>query len=283
MKWSVTWALALVVVGSSLLHAAPRSKGKAQSANAKTVDVMKAITDKQVNAQVAVNSLTSATLTLTNLTEEPLNVKVPLAVAAMPQPAPQGANQAYYATAFGTPSAPQSLAVAVSPLGAAGVGKKSRNTGVKTNKKKAGDDAKEEKKDDDKDAKKETDSLEATVFLLPGTSQPLSLLTLSLDGKKVQAAYGQFALSELDKVSESAEMKSLLEKVSQGAVPRNVAQTLAWHYHGRLSWDEMANAGLGTPVDLEAAKQYADVVEGRTTATPTAATGKKKKRAISDE
>jgi hypothetical protein len=287
MKWSVALALALVVVGSPLLHAAPRKSSKAQNANAKTVDVMKAITDKQVNAQVAVQGLTSATLTLTNVSEEPLNVKVPLAVAAVPQ-VPQGANQAYYATAFGTPSAPQALVVAVSPLGAAGVDKRARKskTGVKTNKKKA-DDAKDEKKDDKdaakSDEKKETDALEASVLLLPGASQPLALFTLSLDNKKVQAAYGPFTLSELDKVSESTEMKSLLEKVSQGVVPRNVAQTLAWHYHLRLSWDEMSQSGLGTPVDLEQAKQFADVVEGRTSATPVATTGKKKRRAVSDE
>ncbi|HWB09960.1 MAG TPA: hypothetical protein VG826_12080 [Pirellulales bacterium] len=286
MKWSVAWALALVVVGSALLHAAPRSKsGKGQNANAKTVDVMKAVTDKQVDAQVALRGAT-ATLTVTNLSQEPLNVKVPLAIGALPQ-VPEGANQAYYAATFGAPSAPQPLVVAVSPLGAAGVDKRARKTGVKTNKKKAGDD-KEEKKDDDKDAKgadekKETDSLEASLLLLPGLSQSLPVFTLSLDAKKIQASYGPFTLTELDKVSESSEMKSLLEKVSQNVVPRNVAQTLAWHYHGRLSWDEMAKDGLGTLTDLEVAKQYAEVVEGRASATPAVAAGKKRKRASSDE
>jgi hypothetical protein len=283
MKWLVAWALALVVIGSAPLYAAPRSKGKAQNANAKTVDVFKALTDKQVDVQVVANTLTSATITITNLSQEPLNVKVPLAVGAVPQAAPQGAGQGYYLTAYGTNGAPPPVAVSVSPFGSAGVDKRSRKTGVKTAKKK-GDEAKEEKKDDEAkkaDEKKDTESLEASVLLAPGASQPLSSFTLGLNPKTQPAAYGQFSLAELDKVSEATELKPLLEKVGQGTVPRNMAQILAWHYGSRLSWDEMAQ--LVTPVDLQLAQQCADFVEGRTATAPAATTGKKKKKYAADE
>jgi hypothetical protein len=275
MKWLVAWALALVVIGPAPLCVAQRSKSKAQNASAKTVDVFKAITDKQVEVQVDAVT-TSATITITNISQEPLNVKVPLAVGAAPQEAPPGAGQGYYLTMYGTNGAPQSLAVSVSPLGAAGVNKKSR----KPAKKKAGDEAKEEKKDDEKKA---TDSLEASILLAPGASQGLASSTLALNYKTPPALRGRFTLVELDKVSEATELKSLLEKMSQGTVPRNIAQTLAWHYGARLSWEEMANFGLGTPVDLQLAQQYADLVEGKTTTPPVATTGKKKKKHAADE
>jgi hypothetical protein len=243
MKWLVAWALALVVIGPAPLCVAQRSKSKAQNASAKTVDVFKAITDKQVEVQVDAVT-TSATITITNISQEPLNVKVPLAVGAAPQEAPPGAGQGYYLTMYGTNGAPQ------------------------------------EKKDDEKKA---TDSLEASILLAPGASQGLASSTLALNYKTPPALRGRFTLVELDKVSEATELKSLLEKMSQGTVPRNIAQTLAWHYGARLSWEEMANFGLGTPVDLQLAQQYADLVEGKTTTPPVATTGKKKKKHAADE
>jgi hypothetical protein len=284
---ALLWALAFIFLsGPAVSQAAPRSRKAPNAADsqAKEMDVLKALDDKQIQVQVVANSISSAVMTLTNVSETPLNVKVPLALAAVPEPAPQGVGQGYYTAAFGTLSAPQPLAIAVSPLGAAGVSKKAgtRKTNVKANKKpKAGDDAKEEKKDDEKDGKKDeekkTDSLEASVLLLPGASHQLSLFTLGLDSKKQQAAYGPFQLAELDKVSQAPELKKLLELMVQGTIPRNTAQVLAWHYHGRLSWDELAASGV-TPVDLEAAKQYAGVVEGTAPADPVPTTGKKKKR-----
>jgi hypothetical protein len=247
--------------------------------------VLKASDDKQIELRLIANSATTAMLTVTNVSQDPLNVKVPLAMAAVPQAAPQGAAQQYYATMYGTPGAPPALAIAVSPLGAAGVDKKSgsRKTNVKPIKKtKPGDDAKDEKKDDEKDAKKDdekkSDSMEASLVLLPGASQSLSLFSLGLDNKKLPAAYGQFNLAELDKVSQAPELKRLLELTSQGTIPRNIAQILAWHYHGRLSWDELAATALVTPVDSQLAQQYADVVEGKAPAETVPATGKKKKR-----
>jgi hypothetical protein len=280
---ALLWALAFIFLsGPAVSQAAPRSRKAPNAADsqAKEMDVLKALDDKQIQVQILASSFSSAVMTLTNVSEGPLNIKVPLALAAVPEPAPQGVGQGYYTAAFGTLSAPQPLAVAVSPLGAAGVSKKAGAR--KTNKKaKPGGDAKDEKKDDEKDGKKEeekkTDSLEASVLLLPGTSQQLSLFTLGLDSKKPQAARGSFNLAELDKVSQAPELKKLLELMVQGSVPANAAQVLAWHYHGRLSWDELA-ATMIPPLDLEAAKQYAGVVEGTAPAEPAPTTGKKKKR-----
>lgn len=249
------------------------------------MDVLKAVDDKQIQVQVLANSFTTATIVLTNVSEGPLNIKVPLALAAVPQAAPQGVGQAYYTTAFGTLGAPQPLAIGVSPLGSAGVSKRagSRKTNVRPIKKtKAGDDAKDEKKDDEKDDKKDdekkTDSLEASVILLPGATHQLSVYSLGLDTKKPQAARGPFTLAELDKVSQAPEMKKLLEHLVQGKLPASTAQILAWHYHGRLSWDEMESSPLINRVDLEAAKQYAGVIEGTAPAEPEPTAGKKKKR-----
>lgn len=283
---AVLWTLAFIfLAGPALSPAAPRSRKAPNSAEAqaKEMDVLKAVDDKQIEVHVVANSFTTATIVLTNISQEPLNIKVPLALAAVPQAAPQGGGQAWYTTYFGTLAAPQPLAIGVSPLGSAGVSKRSgsRKTNVKPIKKaKAGDDAKDEKKDDEKDGKKDdekkTDSLEASVILPPGAIHQLSVYSLGLDTKKPQAARGPFTLAELDKVSQAPELKKLLEQLVQGKVPANTAQVLAWHYHGRLSWDELAP--FVTPVDLEAAKQFAGVIEGTAPAEPEPTAGKKKKR-----
>lgn len=286
-----TWAATFLVVSlfvlsrPAVMHAAPRKSGKSADANAKTVDVLKAADEQLIEVKLIANSATTATLTLSNVSEDPLTVKVPLAMAAIPEAGPPGAGQQYYATMFGTTSAPPSLVIAVSPLGAAGVDKKFRKTNVKAIRKpKAGNDAKEEKKDDDKDGKKDdekkSETVEASVFLLPGARQTLSLSSLMVDNNKLPAAYGSFILAELDKVSQAPELKKLLEMTSQGAVPHNIAQELAWKYHKRLNWDEMVKDGLVTLVDVEVAKRFADVVEGTAPAESAPATGKRKKRSL---
>jgi hypothetical protein len=286
-RLAIFGSLALVCISWSALHAAPRaSRGKAPAfgvdPNAKKVDVFKATDDKQAAVQVMVQAPGSAILVLTNLTDQSLTIEVPLLLAAVPQ-VPQGANQAYYLATFGTPGAPQSLAIAVNPIWTAGVDKKSgsRKTNVKTNRKPRGDDdAKDEKKDEEKDAKKDEakkgDSSVALVPLAPGAVQQVPLFSLGLEmiNKKLAPRVGSpYTLAELDKISQAPEMTKLMERYGKGEVPQGAAQILAWHYHGRLGWDEMANLGIET----EVAKHFADVVEGRAPAdAPT--TGKKKRR-----
>ncbi len=287
MKWRMAVLCSLAFLGISLpvaIDAAPKSKKGAADATAKKVDVFKAADDKQIEIQVIAQGPTNATLRLTNLRESPLNVEVPLAVAAVPD-APQGAGQAYYVSVFGTPGAPQSIAVAVDPKWSAGVDKKpgNRKSNVKTNKKaKPGEEAaKDEKKDEEKkDETKTTDSVVALVPLAPGATAQLPMFSLGLERSKPRASVGVFRLAELDKVSQAPEMKKLLEQMVQGIVPGDTAQILAWYYHGRLSWDEMATTGI-LPAQIEIAKKYADVVEGKIApeaAAPVAETKKKKKR-----
>jgi hypothetical protein len=277
-----TWAATFLVVSlPAVLHAAPRKTGKSAEASAKSVDVLKAADDKLIELKLLANTATTATLTLSNVSQDPLNVKVPLAMAAIPEAAPPGAGQQYYAAVFGIPSAPPSLAIAVSPLGAAGIDKKSRKTNVKAIKKpKAGDDEKGDDKDGKKDDDKKSEAMEASVFLLPGAQQTLSLSSLMVDTKKLPASYGPFTLAELDKISQAPELKKLLEMTSQGTIPHNVAQELAWKYHSQRNWEEMVKDGLITLVDVEVAKQYADVIEGKAPAEAAPTTGKKKKRSL---
>lgn len=290
-RLAIFGSLALVCISWSALHAAPRaSRGKPSAygvdPNAKKMDVFKAADDRQAAVQVIVQAPGTAVLALTNLTDQPLTIEVPLLLAAVPQ-VPQGANQAYYLATFGTPGAPQSLAIAVNPIWTAGVDKKagSRKTSVKTNRKPKGDDdakdeKKDEKKDEEKDAKKDEakkgDSSVALVPLPPGAVQQVPLFSLGLEmiNKKLAPRVGSpYTLAELDKISQAPEMTKLMEHYGQGKVPQGAAQILAWHYHGRLSWEEMANLGI----DTQAAKHFADVVEGRAPAdAPT--TGKKKRR-----
>ena len=266
------------------VQAAPRAKPKKVDANAKKMDVLKAVDDKQIEVQVVVQGPATALLTMTNLSENPLSIEVPLALGAVPN-VPQGANEAYYLSAFGTTGAPQSLAIGVNPNWATGVDKKagSRKTNVKTNKKaKDGDDeAKDEKKGDDADTKKDeakkSDSLVAVVPLPPGATQQLTLSALGLERSKPRANIGFYRLAELDKVSMATELKKLLEQFVQGKIPADTAQILAWYYHGRHTWEEMATTAL--PAQIEVAKQYADIVEGKAAPeTAPAADSKKKKR-----
>ncbi|HVX16091.1 MAG TPA: hypothetical protein VHC22_33205 [Pirellulales bacterium] len=291
MKWrmAVLCSLAFLVLAlPAAIDAAPKpKKGSPADTTAKKVDVFKAADDKQIQMQVTVQGLGNATLTLTNVTETPLNVEVPLAVAAVPN-APQGANQAYFASMYGTPGTPQSIAVAVDPKWSAGVDKKAgnRKTNVKAVKKgKPGDDdAKDEKKDDKKDDEKKDDAktgdaVVALVPLAPGAMAQLPMYSLGLERAKPRATIGVFRLAELDKVSQAPHMKKLLEQMVQGIVPADTAQILAWHYHGPLTWDEMATTGV-LPAQLEVAKKFADVVEGNVSpdAAPVAETTKKKKK-----
>jgi hypothetical protein len=295
MNWRrlISYTLALAILCPLTVLAAPKTKRKASTSssygvdpNAKKVDLFKAIDDKQVKAFLTVQARATGVLTLINLTtDQPLTVEVPLTLGANPD-APAGAVQAYYATAFGTPGAPQSLAVAVSPQWTAGVEKKSsRKTNVKT-KKKTDEEAKEEKKGDEKDAKKEetkkeeakSDSLFATVPLPAGATQTLPLFTLGLNMKRPQATYGQFIPADLEKVTQAPEMKKVLEHLAQNHITEDVAQTLAWHYNERMTWEEMSATGFVTPVQLQLAQQAADVVEGKVAPeAATATTGKKKK------
>ena len=110
---------------------------------------------------------------------------------------------------------------------------------------------------------------------------PLFTLGLDTPDKKAPPVAGSpYALAELDKVSQAPELKKLLEQFVQGKVPQDTAQILAWHYHGRLDWDQMANSGLALAPQLEIAKQYAEIVEGRASpdTAPQPQTTKKKKR-----
>ncbi|HET6881411.1 MAG TPA: hypothetical protein VFI31_14710 [Pirellulales bacterium] len=295
MNWRITisCALTLAIVLPLTSQAAPKVKRKASSSsafgvdpNAKKVDLFKAIDDKQVKVALTVQARATGVLTLTNVSDQPLTVEVPLTLGANPD-APPGAVQAYYATAFGTSGAPQSLAVAVSPQWTAGVEKKSgRKSNVKT-KKKTDEEAKDEKKGDEKDAKEKdakkeetkSDSLVATVPLPAGATQNLPLFTLGLNMKRPQATYGQFIPADLEKVTQAPEMKKVLEHLAQNHITEDVAQTLAWHYNDRMTWEEMQQTLLVTPIQIQLAQQAAEVVEGRASpeAATTTTTGKKKK------
>jgi hypothetical protein len=288
MSWRMafSYSLATVAIGwlVGLDPAVAAKPGKnSVDTNAKKVDLFKAVEDKQVKMALNVQARATGVLTLINLSEQPLNIEVPLAMGANPQ-APAGVGQPYYATAFGTPGAPQSLAVAVNPQwSSTGVEKKARKSNVRTNKRKPADeDAKDEKKGDEKDAKKDdaakSDSLVATVPLPTGATQTLPLFTLGLNMKKPQATYGQFTPAELDKVTQATEIRKVLELLVQGKLTGDVAQTLAWYYNERMSWEEMGNSGFVTPVQLQLAKQAAEIVEGRASPDAAPATTGKKKR-----
>lgn len=295
-SWALAWAVSLCLVVPSASGAKPRRSSTAVDANAKKIDLFEAIADNQVKASVTVAVRSAGSLILINRTEQPLAVEVPLAMGATPY-APAGANQVYYAGAFGTPGAPQSLAVAVSPQWAAAVEKKGgRKSNVRTNKKKAGEEAKDdekkdgEKKDGDKkdgDNKDEAkgdkkddaasgSSLVATVPLPPGGTQTLPLYTLGLNMKKPQATYGPFTPADLEKVTQAPEMKKLLELLVQSKVTADLAQILAWHYNERLTWDDMKP--FVAPAQLQLAQQFAEVVEGRAAPPAEATTGKKKRK-----
>lgn len=281
---ALAWAAFMCFVAPPANGAKPR-KSATVDANAKKVDAFQAVDDKQVKMILIVQARSGGALTLTNLSDQPLNVEVPLTMGAAPV-APPGANQVYYAGAFGTPGAPQALAVAVSPQWTAAVEKKGgRKSNVRTNKKKPNDEAKDDKKDGDKkddakDAKKDDgggSSLVATVPLPPGATQTLPLYTLGLNLKKPQASYGQFMPEDLEKVTQAPEIKKVLEFLVQNKITADVAQTLAWHYNERLTWDEMAISGFVTPAQVQIAQPFADVVEGKAAAPAEPTTGKKKK------
>lgn len=276
---------------SSAIGAKPRRSSSGVAANAKKIDLFEAIDDNQVKASLTVAARSAGSLLLTNVSEQPLAVEVPLAMGASPV-APAGANRFYYSGTFGTPAAPQALAVAVSPQWASSVEKKGRKSNVRTNRKKKEEAPEEKKKDDEKkdgdkkeDAKDEKkddaaggSSLVATVPLAPGASQTLPLYTLGLNLKKPQATYGPFTPQDLEKATQAPEIKKVLELLVQNKITADVAQTLAWHYNDRLTWEEMSTSGFITPAQVQIAQPFADVVEGKAPLPAEAATGKKKKR-----
>lgn len=262
-------------------EAAPRKSAKGGvDATAKKIDLFKATEGNQVSADVMVNSPGIATLTLRNGSEEPLNIEVPLYMAAEPYNPVKGFNNRI--------PTPQTLAVAVNPQWTAGVDKKSKKTGVKTNRKKddAAKDEKADEKKDEKDAKSEEkkgDSVVALVPLPPGGIQQVPLYTLGLEApntRPVPAAGLPYRLGDFDKRIQAPEMKKLMENLVKGTVPADSAQLLAWHYHGRLSWEEMATSGLVNPAQTQIAQHFAEVVEGRAAPDATApqTAGKKRKR-----
>lgn len=281
LAWAAFWSFE----AQPARGAKPRNSSAANT-SAKKVELFKAVEDHQVKVGVLVQLRSGGTLSLTNLSDQPLNVEVPLTMGATPF-APAGAPQGYYAGAFGTPGAPQSLAVAVSPQWTAAVEKKGgRKSNVRTNKKKADEEAKDDKKegdkkDDAKDAKPDDaaggSSLVATVPLPPGATQALPLYTVGLNMKKPQATYGQFIPADLDKVTQAPEMKKVLEHLVQGQLTADVAQTLAYHYNERMTWDEMKMSGFINPAQVDIAQPFADMVEGKGPPPAQPTTGKKKK------
>ncbi|HQU43853.1 MAG TPA: hypothetical protein PK867_13635, partial [Pirellulales bacterium] len=175
---------------------------------------------------------------------------------------------------FGKIPTPQTLALAIDPRWTAGVEKKGRKTGVKTSRKGKDDDAKDEKKPDEtkdeaKDAKKDEKKADSGVALVPlpaGEVRQLPLFSLGLEMPTTRPAPASglaYQLADFDKRIQAPEMKKLMEHLVQGAVPPDSAQLLAWHYHGRLSWEEMGNTGLIALAQLQQAQHYGDVVEGR--------------------
>lgn len=249
-------------------EAAPRKSGKGGvDPTAKKVDLFKAAEAKQVNVQVTVNSPGVATLTLSNTSEEALNVEVPLYMAAEPFDPTKGFPGG---RGFGNRvPTPQTLAVAVNPQWTAGVDKKSKKTGVKTNKKKEEEAEKADEKKDEKDAKADDKKADSGVALVPvpaGGIQSVPLYTVGLETpttRPVPAAGIPYTLGDFDKRIQAPEMKKLMENLVKGTVPPDSAQLLAWHYNGRLTWEEMQTSGLINPIQLPQAQHYADVVEGR--------------------
>jgi hypothetical protein len=123
------------------------------------------------------------------------------------------------------------------------------------------------------------DSSVALVPLPPEAVQQVPLFSLGLELliKKLAPRPGSpYTLAELDKVSQATELKKLMERSMQGTIPQDSAQVLAWRYHGRLDWDAMANSGIA-PIQIETAKHFEAVLEGRAPAGPAGPPGKKRR------
>lgn len=307
----VKWLLILALITlPAIAEAAPRVKktraprGKKVSeesvgADAKKIDLAQAVKDETVLAQFMTRGPGLAVLRLTNrTTDEPVIVQVPLAMGAVPAP-PKGGNEATNLALFGTTD-PPSLVGVVSPHWAGvGVEKKRKKAAKPTTSKKkkkadaddtdadddadkdAGGDKKDDAKADDKDKKE--DSSVANVPLPPGFTYDLQLIALSLDMKKGQPGIqSPYSMADLEKVAPNApELPKVLEQVANGKLSDlGVAQVLVWRLNGRHSWEEMAESGLITPQQLNAAKQFS---EGGAAAVGGNGGAKKKSRRSDDD
>lgn len=161
VKWALVVALIFLPAATQAAPRARRPRGRTSpqhelDTKARKV-ALKDVSGKQVTAFVTTQSPGLAVLLLTNVSEEPLTVEVPLYLAAKPVLPLGGGNQTTNVASFGTTQVPCALAAVVSPQWS-GVGVEKKRVRKSTRKSakaqpEAGDEAAPDESPADDDAK----------------------------------------------------------------------------------------------------------------------------------
>ncbi|HVC92587.1 MAG TPA: hypothetical protein VND64_02805 [Pirellulales bacterium] len=224
-------------------------------------DLFEAVKKKKLNVTFVAQNAAVASLTIINITDQPVKVRVPVVVAGTPT-TPPGTNATAYFASFGT--APPQIVGGVTSIAdqsaAAGGSKKKKSPG--------------------RAAAKGDEPPKASEFTLsPGETRVVPVACVGLEfGKPNPLPILPYTMADIETASKKAEVKAMLEGFAQGRFNREIAQLAAWHFNCSMTWDQLAETGTVSEETLRAAMKAADQIEKEVKAKTKKKAGKEKEK-----
>ncbi|HUY35856.1 MAG TPA: hypothetical protein VMV69_24145 [Pirellulales bacterium] len=207
-------------------------------------DLFEAVKKKKLQVHFVPQNAALASLTIGNTTDQPVKVRIPLVVAGTPT-MPTGVSAAAYLATYGT-APPQTVAGVTRVLGqsaAPQVSKKKKSTG--------------------RAAAKNTEPPKGPVLTLqPGETRIVPVACVGLEfGKPNPLPIMPYTLVDIEKTSKKPEVKATLEGFAQGKFNQQIAQLIAWHFNGGMTWNQLAQTGTIAEDKLQTAMKAAEQIE----------------------
>ncbi len=226
-----------------------------------TGDLFEAIKKKKLDVRFVAQNAALASLTIVNISDQPVKVRIPVVVAGTPT-APPGTNPTTFFASFGT-APPQIVGGVTSMSGhnaAAGGSKKKKSSG------RAG-------------AKGDEPPKASVQTLSPGETRIVAVACVGLEfGKPNPLPILPYALADIEKASKKPEVKAMLEGFAQGRFDQEIAQLAAWHFNSDVSWNQLAETGTISEEKLRAAVKVAEQIEKEVKAKTKNKAGKEKNK-----
>ncbi len=232
---AVCFAVAIVCCGIRGANADPagrNSPAKSSTANASaSVDVFDAMHDGDLGVQFIPRSSREATLILTNNTDEPLNVRLPDAFAAVPVLAqgafmqPAGRQPATTSSSTSGKNPNQPLGGGTSPnTRQNGFGPQNGRQGAQQNGAQFG-------------------NLPGAAFDIPPERVvKIKLPVVCLEyGRQEPTAHVPYTIEPITSYIKSPEVQELCRQLGTGKVDQHAAQAAAWHLANHMSWEQLTD------------------------------------------
>jgi len=224
-------------------------------------ELFEAVKKKKLDVRFVPQSAALASLTIVNITDQPVRVRIPVVVAGTPT-APPGTNATTYFASLGT--APPQIVGGVTSI----TSQSQEPSGSK------------KKKSSGRAAAKGVEPPKASALTLsPGETRVVPVACVCLEfGKPNPLPIMPYALTDIEKASKKPEVKAMLEGFAQGRFDQETAQLAAWHFNCGMTWNQLAETGTISVDKLKAAMKVTEQIEKEVKAKAKTKGGKEKSK-----